>query len=302
MHEFKGSRVKIMVTSRCTATCRHCCLNFSGTRELDELNAMIASLYGSYDLRLDGSEMLINDEYIRIMKQVGQDNVMTNGKLILRDSQHCISILKENGIRDIYFSYHYGIQDELTDISLEDVEKAIRIVQDANFRTGLMCTVTKKNVHMIEEICQKAVSLGAFYIQFNPIMLQGSARKNMQADALSEDERRQLCQELRILYKKYLLELTIDAGKATEISLSDDFVCRAVERKVWIGVDNKVYPCVFLIEPGMEIGVYQDGKVWIEDDIAWGGKRCAAYIICNEHKSLWKRGGSADNRVDVQKL
>ena len=292
MHEFSGSRVKIMVTSRCTTNCKHCCLNFVGTKSPEDVSTMVLALQEKYEIRLDGSELLLNEEYINIMKRIGQDNVLTNGRVILQNPERCIRILRENDIKDVYFSYHYGLQHLINDIPLVDVEQAINIIKNAGFRIGIMTTVTNVNMHQIEDVCKKAIDLGAFFIQVNPLILQGQAKLHMKNYALSSEEMDTLRQKLLYLYDHYSNRITIDLGKAFEATPGEDFFCRAVEKKVWIGIDNKVYPCIFLLEPGMEIGIYQDGKVWIEDSVHWGGNRCAAYLYCNEHIRLWKRGDS----------
>lgn len=289
MHEFDGTRVKIMVTSKCTTACKHCCLGFAGTKDIAEVWNIIEQLKDKYEIRLDGSELLLDDEYIRMMKSIGQDNVLTNGRLIVQDPQRYIRLLQENDIGDIYFSYHYGIQEELNDVPLLVVDEAIKIMKNAGFRIALMATVTKKNKHLLEKIVQIAIDYGAFFIQINPIVLQGRARTYMQNDVLDDAERQNLCVELERLKEKYGDIIEIDPGKAFEFGLGKDFYCRAVTKKIWIGIDNKVYPCIYLIEPGMEIGVYRDGKVWVEDNVKWGGRRCAAYLYCNKNCSLWQR-------------
>ena len=92
MREFDGTRVKIMVTSACNTACKHCCLGFSGTMAPDVLEEMISSLSPRYELRLDGSELLLDDRYVRLMKRIGQDNVLTNGRILLQKPER-ISLL-----------------------------------------------------------------------------------------------------------------------------------------------------------------------------------------------------------------
>lgn len=290
MREFDGTRVKIMVTSACNTACKHCCLGFSGTMAPDVLEEMISSLSPRYELRLDGSELLLDDRYVRLMKRIGQDNVLTNGRILLQKPEHIIELLRENGIRMVFLSYHYGIQGELNDIPLPDVEQAAATVRNAGFRLGLMTTVTKKNRHLVREVCWKAGDLGASFIQINPVVLQGRAREYLQEDTLNETEREQLRRDLAQLIGEYRNVLEIDVGKALEMSGKDPFYCRAVNKKVWIGVDNLVYPCIYLIEPGMAIGEYRDGKVWVERSVCWGSRRCAAEVYCNERRNLWGRG------------
>lgn len=80
MHEFTGSRVKIIVTSGCNMKCNHCYVNYCGHRDIGELQSMICALSNRYEIRLDGAELLTDFDYLPIMKEIGQDNFAPTGK------------------------------------------------------------------------------------------------------------------------------------------------------------------------------------------------------------------------------
>lgn len=289
MHEFKGKRVKIITTSGCNLKCNHCYVNYQGHRNYREVQSMIDSLKEKYELRLDGAELLTDFSYLPLMKKIGQDNFCSNGKIILEQPEKALSALKENDIKTMYLSYHYGIQTQLTDFSLADIEKAIKLLQEAGITVGLMCTLTKDNWTLLDELCDQAIRLGINYVQINRLILQGRARKNMKDVVITDD---MLPAFFKVYYenrKKYSNSVYLECGKAFEYVENGSFHCRSVNSKVWIGLDNKVYPCVFLIQPGMEIGEYIDGKVMIYDNVNWGGKKCAAYMMCNNGIKLWGR-------------
>ena len=92
-------------------------------------------------VRIDGAEVLTNLDYIKTLKLVGQNWIMTNGLRIYYEPE-TIKLLKKNGIDTVYMSYHFGIQDDLNSIPSNIVEEVIKILKENDFNIYLSCTLT----------------------------------------------------------------------------------------------------------------------------------------------------------------
>lgn len=285
MIEYKGSWIKIIACCSCNSACRHCYINDMGKRTPDELYDMAKNLRSRYTIRIDGSELLTNYEYLKTIKLVGQTNICTNGKVFLNDSKNAIRNLKTYNINELYISYHIGIHDEYCELKSNEVERAIKLLLDNNFKVGIMTTITQKNINSLDYICNKAQELGVSSVQFNRLILQGKAKvNNLQSEIVTTDQLKGYYDEFNLLYNKYDANgLKLDSGKAFE--RSEDFKCRSINGKVWIAPNNKVYPCVFLVEKGREIGEYVDGKVMLYNQYKNNGRKCIAHAACN-HRFL----------------
>ena len=92
-------------------------------------------------------------------------------------------------------------------------------------------------------------------------------------------------------YKKDELLIERDAGFGrNKLSTHDNFNCPSICDLVVLTPDNNVYPCIFLAKPGNEIGIYQDGKIYIDEKLLstvqqYNGSTCFAKEICNEGKA-----------------
>jgi sulfatase maturation enzyme AslB (radical SAM superfamily) len=51
---------------------------------------------------------------------------------------------------------------------------------------------------------------------------------------------------------------------------------------VVITPDNNVYPCLFLVKPGLEIGKYINDKILLKNKIDNDGDLCLAQELCNK--------------------
>src|SRR5574344_1913289 len=180
----------IMLCSYCNTKCKHCYLAFNGKRDDEQsLSNLISNLQKEeYTVLLNGSEPLLFPEYIKYFKQANQECIFTNGRVIVQNPS-IIDKIKNAGIKTVCLSYHYKIQNLVSEISFNEVEKAISLIKEKNLQVCLMCTLCKENYKDIDKICQKAYELGASELHFTNFICCGeSIKNNLKYLTLNEDE------------------------------------------------------------------------------------------------------------------
>ena len=116
-------------------------------------------------------------------------------------------------------------------------------------------------------------------------------RRFPRRQALCGFRRGSRCVKCREKYKKEELLIERDAGFGRNIlSTHDNFNCPSICDLVVLTPDNNVYPCIFLAKHGNEIGIYQDGKIYVDEKLLsavhqYNGSTCFAKETCNEGKS-----------------
>lgn len=294
MVEYNGKKVIIMCCSSCNLNCEHCYISYEGNRTAEDLLDVVRNLKDKYEIALNGAEVLTNLDYLKAYQELGQKYILSNGLAISRNPK-TIDKLLEHGIESISISYHFGIHDQISLIPSKELEEVFKKLKEKDFNFRLMTTITTENCHMIEEMCDKAYELGAKGIYFTNFMLQGNALNIEDRDLVLSDEQinsffKQLM-KCREKYKKEDLLIERDAGFGRNtLSTHDNFNCTSICDLVVLTPDNNVYPCIFLAKPGNEIGVYQDGKIYIDEKLLstvqqYNGLTCFAKEICNEGKA-----------------
>ena len=294
MIEYNGKELIIMACSNCNANCTHCYISYKGNRTSEELLTMVKILKEKYNLNINGAEILTNPEYLSAYKEINQPFILTNGKAFLIDKEIC-NKLKENNINSVSLSYHFGIQDELSPVKIKDLNKIIDILKNNNLEFRLMTTITAKNYKLISHMCEQAKKLGARGIKFTNLIQQGNGKKLDNKNILKEEQIKEFFYLLLEERKKYnkdelLIERCGTFGK-NNLSIHDNFYCDCITDSVVLTPDNNIYPCVFLAQPGNEIGKYENGRIFIDESYENDHSKCAAKELCNEHKKiLVKRG------------
>lgn len=294
MVEYNGKKVIIMCCSSCNLSCEHCYISYEGNRTAEDLLDVVRNLKDKYEIALNGAEVLTNLGYLKAYQELGQKYILSNGLAISRNPK-IIDKLLEHGIESVSISYHFGIHDQISLIPSEELEEVFKKLKEKDFNFRLMTTITTKNYHMIEEMCDKAYELGAKGIYFTNFMLQGNALNIEDRNLVLSDEQinsffKQLM-KCREKYKKeeLLIERDAEFGR-NKLSTHDNFNCPSICDLVVLTPDNNVYPCIFLAKPGNEIGIYQDGKIYVDEKLLstvhqYNGSTCFAKETCNEGKS-----------------
>ena len=282
--EYKGEKIIIMICSDCNMNCKHCYISYEGNRTPEDLISMVEHLKDQYTIELNGAEILTNLDYLPTYKLLGQHYLISNGKAI-KDNPETMKRLKENDIRTVSLSYHFGIQDKISMMTEEDLNQVIRELQANGIEVRLMTTINSDNVDRIEEMCEKASNLGARAIKFTKFIAQGNAIHLDGKNKLTDRQVQRFFEQLQKAREQYdekelLIERCGTFGK--DPTKKDHFECPCISNVVVITPDNHIYPCVFLAKPGYEIGKYEDGKILVNPNLNWDSNRCLADEICNK--------------------
>ena len=287
MVEYKGKEVILMACSSCNIKrCEHCYISYEGDRKPEELKELARILSDNKEVYINGAEVLINKEYFDSYKIVNQNWMLTNGFEIYRNPD-ILNYLKDRGIEIIEMSYHFGIQDKISKINNVMLEKNIEYLKAKEMKFKLLVTISADNYKMIEQMCEKAISLGAYGIEFTNFLNQGNARNMDSSNLLTSKQISEFFEQLLVVRKKYSKDqLIIDRsglfGK-NKNNNSCNFNCPAGRDMVVITPDNNVYSCLFLAKPGLEIGKLVDGKILLNDYIDNDGSLCLAQEMCNNN-------------------
>ena len=105
MKEYTGKTVKIMTCSKCNTKCKHCYINYSGDFDPDELYKLVEQLKNKYEVKLNGTEPLLNEKYLKSFAIADEDIILTNG-LVFKDNLELVDKIKEAGIKRIFRRYY----------------------------------------------------------------------------------------------------------------------------------------------------------------------------------------------------
>ena len=286
----KNKTATIMLCSACNTSCKHCYISYKGDRRYEDVKQMITTLKAQgYNIILNGTEPLIFPKFIELFKLADQNQVFTNGKVIL-ENPDIIDTILNNGIKQISFSYHYGVQDEWSEVSLADVEKAVKLCLNKGLEVCVLCSLCSYNYTKVQEICEKVKSLGITQIHFTNFICQGRAKQNnMQHYILTEDQILIALNDINRAREKYdIKDLRISrCGSFGNGTNSKNFLCDAGIDDFVIAPDNKVYPCLFFTGISeYQIGEYKDGKINLFKQCQYDCKDCFAKKILNQNKNI----------------
>lgn len=276
LKKYEGNRVILMACSKCNVACKHCYIGYTGNRTPEELEELAKFYSEKYKIvRIDGAEPLVDLGYLSSYKIVGQDWIMTNGLRIFKEPE-IIDLLKSSGIKTIFMSYHFGIQDSLNGITNEMLNEVIRKLREKDLRVILMTTITNKNAKDTLNICDRAYELGASGIEFNKIFIQGRA-KNLTDIGLNLADYNAFFTQIKQARGKYNInELEVRRSGTFGVDTMyepNNFHCSAGVKKVCITPDDKVYGCTCICKPGYEIGKILDREIYLysdfENDRSW---------------------------------
>lgn len=273
MKEYTGKTVKIMTCSKCNTKCKHCYINYSGNFDPDELYDVVKNLKKKYEVKLNGTEPLLNEEYLKSFKIADEDIILTNG-LVFKNNLGLVDKIKEAGIKRICISYHFSLHEYISSIKKEYLEEIIPQIRNKGIDVELMCTISKLNYNNIDEFCKKAIELGANYIYFIEYM----DTNKIDGLQINEEERKEFFKEINEARDKYDKEtlMVTRCGNFNRDSYRYDknFNCPAYNNLVVMTPDYKIYPCNLLINKNEEIGYYKDGKIYVVDNYDCNSNEC----------------------------
>lgn len=277
MIEFDGTDVIIMTCSDCNTKCEHCYIGYTGNFDGDFLYNLCLALKDKYNVSLNGTEILLHEEFFKTIELLKQDYLLTNG-LALYQNEELMEKLSSIGIKHIDMSYHFGIHDDISKIKYEIVEDNIKRLLKHNIRTEIRTTISSKNYKMLDQIIDKAYELGAEGIKFTNYMQLGNAL-NLDCNYVMQDEElKEFFEYLNLARNKYdINEFRIRRCGSFGHDLTrehDNFECVAGTKSVAITPNLNVYPCFFLTSPGNEIGYVENNKIFVNENFENNGEKC----------------------------
>ncbi len=280
--KFTGNCVKIMTCASCNMKCKHCYIPYEGDIDPNTLKDIVSKLSKKYTVRLNGTEPLLNKQYLKSFKLAKEELVMTNG-LVFKDNLQYIDDIKKAGVKRICISYQFEIQKEINSVGLNYLDEIFPAIRARGLDLEMMCTITSKNYKDLDKICEKAKQLNANYLYLLEYMYQGQAKSKMDGKLrLTNRQRANFLKNLDEVRKKYKKdELYVYRSGNFGSCKTKKVGCDAGRGMVAMTPDFKIYPCNFLIDKKYCLGYYENGEIFIDKEKQ--STLCADYEDC-----LWK--------------
>lgn len=282
--EYEGNGIIVMGCSDCNVHCKHCYISYAGNFSGEQLCDIISNLKPKHnEIMINGSEPLMHKDFLKAYVIAGYKSPITNG-LIFKNNYGYISTLKEYGIEELRISYHFDLHDKISAVSKTYLEDLFKEIRKRGLKLCIMCSLTSETYKFVPDYCARALEMGATAIKFTNFLSQGRA-KNMDSKLILSNE--QIAEFFEILknernkYDKNVLEIRRCGSFGNDMHNKTNFKCDAGTSMVCVTPDLKVYPCVFLCKKGYEIGYYENGKIFIDDDFKFDSTKCMAKEILN---------------------
>ena len=247
---------------------------------------MVDKLVEKYDVRINGTEPLLHREYLNALKYARQKLVLTNG-LVFKDNYEYITELLQYGIKTIGISYHFDVHDSISVVNKDYLDKLFLEIIERGLDVQVMTTITSKNYKEIPKYCEYCFKNGIKKIRFTNFISQGNAKKldsNLILNDLQRYEFFKIIDNMRKKYPKEVLEIQRCGSFGNNLKSIKKFNCDAGKGSVVITPDFKVYPCLFFAKPGNEIGYYEDGNIFIDNNYENDQTECRAILKLNKKR------------------
>ena len=280
---YDGKIVTIMSCTKCNAKCEHCYISYTGNLSGDELYDMVNKLKDRYEIYINGSEPLINREYLKSYALSNYSSPITNG-LVFYNNFSYIDELKKAGIDNLRISYHFDMHEKISPVPKKFLEELFKEIKKRDVKLTIMCSLSKINYQKIEEYCEMARNFGADAIKFTNFISQGKAKemdKNLFLDENDYYKFFELLHKVRSKYDKNVLEIQRCGSFGNDTYGKSNFLCDAGKDFVCITPDKNVYPCIFFCQPGNEIGYYENGNIYITKEFENDQTKCLAKRMYN---------------------
>lgn len=287
---YQGEVVEIMSMSQCPNRCPHCFVTYEGEIPFKTLDHLMADLVPLHkEVILNGTELLMDDAYLDMCGKYKQDFIYTNGKLLTKEK---MEVLKRNDIHRISVSLHYGQQESISRISLNEVVDVIEQARDEGFEVRVLCVISKENLMLVPEICDFVASLHIRGVKFINLLYSGGGQ-NFKDKLLDEKDLPvffDLLHQAREKYDKEKFYITRAGNFGYNKKYGDNFICPAGKDFVLLTPNGSVYPCNAMVYPEYRIGHWDETGIYIEKQLMHGEKTCMAL---NRQLNILK-GGAAN--------
>lgn len=251
----------------CNSRCTGCYLLSGGAYEKRTVRTEEGIVVDILRLRKAGfsvfastSEILLFRRWTEILDAASSTFVLTNGRILVEKPRLCDEI-KNIGVRQMVITANFENSGLRLTPSAVACEAARRVVA-SGLELMMRVTVTPLNLQVVRQMAEGCISLGATVVQFlRYLRVNGDG-----PDMLSEQETArffEILNEVRGLYPNIYLSASGSFGTNFR---KKQFCCNAGSRREYfvIGVDDKIYPCIYLTQPENAIGRYEDGEPIID--------------------------------------
>jgi len=236
---------------------------------ISDLKALTAS---GYSVIPSTTEILMNGRYLEMLSAIKTTYVLTNGNLILSKPK-VLEELKSVGIKQAVLTANFG-NSGLVLPGLDAFKEAVRLAIGAGLKVMARITLTKENYLSMLEMASTCRQFGIRCIQFIRFMPIERG-----PETLDENDAKQVF-ELLELARKANPNIYVSAGGSLGGQFRKrEFSCQAGKTQFTIGLDNRVYPCIYLTQDENAIGRYEEGNLVIDREFSVGGNEldCPAY-------------------------
>lgn len=285
--------VEFIIGTRCDwERCDHCFFPEHGQlRPLDETLAIAERLHAQgLNVIPAFGEVLTTPEYLAVYRMLSRKYLLTNG-LVLASARGPATAkqIKEAGIEQVGFTLNENGCNPIGGIGQKVIIKAVQTIKEAGLIPTATSIITSQNYNHVPQIVAMAKQMGFRALKFNrliptkPQMIPLTPSSNQTGAFFSQlQEQKNLTPKSELaLYASGLFGLI---GRSRNIPQSDHF-CLAGRQMVTIGLDNKVYPCLFLMDAQYQIGSFNQptGEIVLDNnsfrDGRYGQRECAAYEL-----------------------
>lgn len=219
---------------------------------------MCQKLSKKYTIILNGTEVLLNQGYLKSLAISKQKRVLTNG-IIIHNNKDLLHRVYQTGTKSVALSYHYGIHDNISSTEYQTILDDIELIKEMGLEVTLMCTINKGNYDKVIKMCEFAVKYKVRNIRFFNYLKIGNALELSDDNILSAQELAIFFYQLntaRKIYPKEILNIKRNGTFGEDENVQNKFECDAGYEEVAIALNMKVYPCIYMTKEGFEIGEY----------------------------------------------
>lgn len=291
MVEYSGKSITIMCCSKCNVKCQHCYIEYTGNISSDKLEEIVMRLKEKYEVSLNGTEILLNPEYLKILKILEQDRVLTNG-IIIHNNDKLLDEMKENNIEWVCMSYHFDFHNLISPVDKEIIHDNIRKLKEKGFNVELMATISTINYGKVEEMVNKAIALGADCLRFTNLFNEGRTTNLDNKLLLNDEQINNFFDQFYYCKEKYGDKIKIRRSGTFSRDfrkINSTYYCPANANTIALAPNLKVYPCPFLVKEGYEIGSYDNGIIYLDEIYDNDNSKCMLHETLNRGNQYIKR-------------
>ncbi len=222
------------------------------------------------------TELLMFNRFAEMLETCESKYLLTNGRIVVEKPALLLDA-KAAGVEQLVVTINTG--DSGLVLPVRDVAlQAARIALGAGLDVAGRVRVTPRNYDKVVEIVGGCIGAGVRTIQFiRNLVLNGTG------EMLNGEKLRIFFEKLDEARKRYPL-----GGSGAYLSASGSlggvyrkkaFRCGAGKSPVTIGVDNNIYPCIYLTQAKNVIGRFENGRIEIFQEFKNPGREdeCPAY-------------------------